>query len=309
MTISPTHAAQSDPGDRGDPRPGEWIGHYQVVAELGRGGMGLVLQVRHGETGHEAALKLILAGAASEEASVRFGREAEVLARVQHRNVVRVFELGHAPQGPYLVTELVEGQALYQRLNEGPLDADEAIRLVIELSHAVQAVHSAGVLHRDLKPQNVILRPDGTPALLDFGIAHDESAEQLTRTGQLLGTPLYMSPEQASGDHRAVDARSDVYGLAAILFALLNGCPPYHELEGRGQYAVILAVLRGDPAWPRKRELPRELVAIVSKVLGTVRADRPASPGDFAKILETYLAEGSRARSRRPLLVLGAVAL
>lgn len=312
MSDERTHAASTGGGLGGPSRelnPGDWVGPYQVVQELGRGGMGVVLRVRHGQTGHEAALKLILGAAASDMALARFGREAEALAKVQHRNVIRVFELGRAVQGPYLVMELLEGTPLEDLVREGPLEPDRAVEILIQLCDALSAVHGAGLLHRDLKPDNVFLRPDGTAVLLDFGVAQDESAEKLTQTGQLVGTPSYMSPEQAAGEAHAVDVRSDVYGLAAILFTLLNGEPPFAEFQGRGQYAVIWEVMKGDPAWPLERELPAELVALVKRALKKERGPRPGSAAEFKGLLETYLREGSRERARRPLKGIVAAAL
>src|SRR5690606_2949654 len=131
------------------------------------------------------------------------------------------------PQGPYLVLERIEGETLEDRLLRAPLPAAEAARIGAELASALVALHRAGIVHRDVKPANVMLREDGSAVLLDLGLAHDESAETLTKTGQLLGTPAFMSPEQAAGRHHDVDERTDVYSLAATLFAALVGHPPF----------------------------------------------------------------------------------
>ena len=311
MSDAQTHADDTGPRVQGSLRVGDQIGAYRVLEELGRGGMGVVLRVAHQATGAEAALKLLL-GAAKGDLLERFAREAEVLAKVRHPDVIRVLGLGRAVQGPFLVTELVEGASLNQLVREGPLETARACQILIRLCGALSAVHAAGILHRDLKPQNVILRPDGTPVLLDFGIAQDESAEALTQTGQLLGTPSYMSPEQAAGDRHAVDVRSDVYGLGTILFTLLNGERPFAEAEGRGQFALIRAVLEGDPPWPRLKELPPELVALGRRALAKEPHERPQTPAALQAELEAYLAPSRGGGGlRRPLLglVLAATAL
>lgn len=191
------------------------IGPYHVVRELGRGGMGVVYEVSHpGVPGRRLALKRILTDVADAKGLVRFGREAQLLARVRHHNVLRVHELGRTAEGPYVVTELVEGENLRELLTRGPFEPRRAAELVRDLADALGAVHAEGILHRDLKPENVLLRPDGTPVVLDFGLARELDGEGLTRTGDVLGTPAYMSPEQANGESPSrLDARTDVYGL------------------------------------------------------------------------------------------------
>ncbi|HBP19627.1 MAG TPA: serine/threonine protein kinase, partial [Planctomycetes bacterium] len=143
------------------------------------------------------ALKQVLAGAADGEALLRFGREAELLARVRQRNVIEIHELGRSDAGPYLVMELIEGESLADRLRLGPLAPAAAVEVVSGVAAGVAALHEAGIVHRDLKPENVLLRDGGTPVLLDFGLARELDARSLTETGALLGTPAYMAPEQA----------------------------------------------------------------------------------------------------------------
>ncbi|MBX3468806.1 MAG: serine/threonine protein kinase, partial [Planctomycetes bacterium] len=222
------------------------IGPYEVLRELGRGGMGVVYEVRDPALPRRLALKLIL-DRADPDALARFSREVELLARVRHPGVVAVHAVGHAPEGPFVLMDLVEGEPLSRLV--GRLDARRAVEVVRGLCDAVGALHAQGVLHRDLKPQNVIVRPDGAPVLLDFGLARCAwGPGRLTRTGDVLGTPRYMAPEQAEG-RGAPDARVDVYGLGAILFELLAGAPPFAEVQG-GPVALLAAAIEREPRWP-----------------------------------------------------------
>ncbi|MGE0713546.1 MAG: protein kinase [Planctomycetota bacterium] len=277
-------------------RPGDALGPYRIEGELGRGGMGVVYRVRHPELG-PLALKLILTTRASPVELERFAREAEALARVQHPHVVRVHQLGRAAQGPYLVTELVEGETLQAALRRGPLEPERAARLMLRLCAAVEAVHAVGLLHRDLKPANVILRASPAagatpelddPVLLDFGVVQDEGAERLTQTGQLVGTPSTMSPEQANGERAAFGPATDVYGLGVLLYAALEGQGPF---EGRGGLvAAIRAVLTEPPPWPSRANLPPTLVAIAERALAKEPGERYPDAGALARDLERFLA-------------------
>ncbi|MCA8968042.1 MAG: serine/threonine protein kinase, partial [Planctomycetes bacterium] len=183
-------------------------------------------------------------------------REAELLARVDHPGVVRVHEFGRDPQGPYLVLDLAEGEDLHACYPHG-CTAERATELVVALASALEAVHAQGVIHRDLKPQNVLLRPDGSPLLLDFGLARDLDGSRLTKSHEILGTPGYLSPEQVRGGGKACDARADVYGLGGVLFFLLTGRPPF---DAAGIVPLLHAVLHDPPAWGDAR-VPAELRA------------------------------------------------
>ncbi|RMG12898.1 MAG: serine/threonine protein kinase [Planctomycetota bacterium] len=289
------------------------IGPYRVVRELGRGGMGVVYEVRHPARPGRLALKLILAGAADAEALARFGREAELLARLRHPGVVAVHDLGRAPQGPYLVMDLVEGQPLDETLRAGSLGAREAAGIVRDLADAVEALHRAGVLHRDLKPGNVILRADsGRPVLLDFGIARSVDLERLTQTGSLVGSPEYMAPEQAEGlSSTALGPPTDVYGLGAVLFSLLAGRPPF-PARGVSLLKVLRAVIEDEPPWP---EAPGPLLAVLRRALAKEAAARYPSAAALRDDLDAVLsgrppsaAPGARV-PRRGLLLAGALAL
>ncbi len=286
------------------------IGPFEVLRELGRGGMGVVYEARDPRTpGRRLALKLIL-GAADAQALARFGREAELLARVSHPNVVRVVTLGRAPQGPYLVTELVEGEPLTAAARA--LTSTQAGTIVRELCDAVEALHAQGIVHRDLKPDNVIVRPDGAPVLLDFGVARGAGAESLTQSGVVVGTAHYMAPEQAEGKGVVeVDGRADVYGLGAVLFHLLAGRRPFDERGGG--LALVRAVLDLDPRWPSqdRADVPRALEAICRRAMRKAPGERYASAAAMGEDLDRFLSGGRLPTGgrRAPLMVAAVIGL
>jgi Protein kinase domain len=296
---------------------GERIGPYQVIGELGRGGMGVVYAARHLELGREVALKLVLAEALGDdpEAGPRFQIEAETLARVRHPNVVAIYDMGWAGASPYLAMEFVRGEALDARLRrEGPLEPRLAATLVRDVAGAVQHAHEAGVLHRDLKPANVLLGEDGRARLTDFGLARDAASERarLTQTGQMLGTPSFMAPEQAGGEE--VGPSADVYGLGATLYALLCGVPPF---GGTTLINILHQVLSKEPASLRSHrpDLDPDLEHVVLRCLAKEPADRYPSAQALAEDLDRWLRGEpveavARARpGRRPLLLLAALVL
>jgi hypothetical protein len=276
------------------------IGAYEVVRELGRGGMGVVYEVRHPDIPRPLALKLVI-GEASEATLTRFGREAQALARVRHPGVVQVHQLSRAAEGPILVTELVEGRSLKKLIEAalpGTVDPRAAATLVRALADAVSAVHAQEILHRDLKPDNVIVRPDGAPVLLDFGVARDVNAERLTVTGTFVGTPSYMSPEQAEGlSPTKLAATTDVYGLGAILFELLAGRPPF---EGGNAIVIVKKVLTDEPRWPSAdRDVPWELEAICRVAMTRERLGRYPTAAALRDDLDAWLAgRATTARER-----------
>jgi serine/threonine protein kinase len=287
------------------------VGDYEIVRELGRGGMGVVYEARHPSIDRALALKVVLGEhEVSAEALERFRREARLLARVRHPSIVAVHALDRTEDGrDFLVADLVEGQTLTRARRDGPLDPKRAAAIVRDLALAVEVVHANGILHRDLKPDNVILRPDGVPVLLDFGLARDASAQQLTRTGVVVGTPAYMSPEQAEGARAVMlDARTDVYSLGALLFFLLAGTAPF---EGATITQLIYAVLQKEPTWPA--DAPAALVAIGKKAMAKARDERYATAADLAADLASIV-EGRRpsaasAAPRVPRIAIGVAAV
>ena len=284
-------------------QPGQALGAYRIGERLGEGGMGAVFAALHLPTGSERALKVLprAAGALLRE---RFLREGEALARVDaHPNVARIYELGEAGPWLFLALERVPGadlQTLIER--EGPQPPERAVELLLPLCGAVAHLHRAGVLHRDLKPANVVLTPAGQPRLIDFGVARLEGASRMTATGEVLGSPAYMPPEQADG--AAVSPSSDVYGLGVILYALLAGRPPFGQQASLFQ--VLQAVLSEPP--PPLRGVPPGLADLVARTLAKDPAQRPQSADELAELLAGWR-ERPRRRRLAPLLALGAAAL
>ncbi len=298
--LDPT-AAGPDPAPPSPRRAVGQLGPYRVVREVGRGGMGVVYEVHHPDHPDRAlALKLML-GEPDGVALARFDREAQLLARVRHRGVLTVHSAGRLSEGPYLVTDLVAGSSLSGLARAGAVAPRRAAELVRDLADAVAAMHAGGVLHRDLKPDNVLLREeDGSPVLLDFGIARDLAAQGLTATGTVIGTPAYMAPEQAEGGSpAALDARVDVYGLGTLLFFLLADRAPH---AAASQLLSIKKVLTEDPAWPSRDrgDVPPELEAILRRAMARERGDRHPTAAALRDDLGRWLTGQRPAAPARP---------
>jgi serine/threonine-protein kinase len=185
---------------------------YELLGELGRGGMGVVYKARQIKLNRLVALKMILAGGHAGTAELlRFQTEAEAIARLQHPNIVQVYEVGEHEGRPFFSLEFCDGGSLERKLAGTPLPSRDAAALVETLARAVQAAHDKGIVHRDLKPANVLLADDGTPKITDFGLAKKLGEAGQTQSGAVMGTPSYMAPEQASGRAHAVGASADIY--------------------------------------------------------------------------------------------------
>jgi serine/threonine-protein kinase len=263
---------------------------YEVEAVLGRGGMGVVFRARHLRLGRAVALKMMLAGAyAGQRERDRFQHEAEAVARLRHANVVQIHDIGDVDGRPYFTMELVDGGSLAQKLAGTPQPIPEATRMAAVLAGAVHAAHACGIIHRDLKPANVLLAADGTPKISDFGLSRrlDDGAGW-TQTGVAIGTPSYMSPEQARGRSDQIGPAADVYALGALLYELLTGRPPF---KGASAAETLYQVTAQDPVPPAllNPKVPRDLQTICLKCLCKEPAGRYASAAALADDLGRYL--------------------
>ena len=277
---------------------------WRRVRELGRGAMGAVYEAVHAHTGERRALKLLLAAspeALDPDGLARFAREAEVAARLAHPNLARVHGWRTEPWPPYLLLDLLPGGTLQERLVRGPLPPEEARWIAEQLADGLAHAHAQGVVHRDLKPGNVLFDARGRPRINDFGLARDLiGVDGLTRTGELIGTPVYMSPEQALDSKRA-DMRSDVYGLGAVLYASLTGRPPIHGVTTLIEAVEAITHKPVDPPSRVVPGVPPALEAVCLRALEKDPADRWPSALAFRDALrEAAVRSPATDRHRRP---------
>ena len=259
---------------------------YEILEELGRGGMGVVYKARQVSLNRVVALKLLLAGRGTITELDRFRAEAEAVGRLQHANIVAVYEVGELDGRPYYTLEFCPHGSLAKKLGGNPLPGREAAEVVECVAKAMTAVHGAGIVHRDLKPHNVLIAVDGTPKVTDFGVAKT-GMDSHTQTGAILGTPSYMAPEQALGDTKHVGPAADVWALGAILYECLTGRPPFLAPT---PVETMRQVLDQDPTPPRllNRQIDPDLEKIVLKCLEKDPAVRYPTAEALAADLRRY---------------------
>jgi serine/threonine-protein kinase len=296
------------------PAQSEFVGKYEIIRELGRGGMGVVYLARDTDLKRMVALKMILAGSmAGEEYRQRFQAEIRAAAKLEHEGIVRIYDTGEFNGLPYLAMQFIDGPSLAECLRTQKFHREDAARCVAHLARTVEYLHSQGIVHRDLKPANVLLErrnaelgmrneeqkassdsafriPNSALAkITDFGVAKIlEEDSHATRTGMVVGTPGYMAPEQARGESRSVGPAADVYSLGAILYEMLTGQPPF---VGDTPLVVLLQVMSDEPLPPRRLnpKIPRDLEFICLKCLEKSPERRYASAAELAQALESHL--------------------
>jgi len=308
-----SHRPPAEPGADPFP-PGSRLGaRYEILRLLGRGGMGAVYLARDRELGREVALKLIAPHLLAEPGFLdRFRREVQLSSIVTHPNVLRVYDLGEADGVKFLTMQFVEGEALDAVLAGGRLPLDRALALFRQICEGLAAAHDKGVLHRDLKPQNVMLDAAGQAYLTDFGLATSDAVASMTQTGAVIGTPHYMSPEQVKGEH--VDARSDIFSLGVVFYELLTGVRPY---TGNSLFDVMMKRVR-EPA-PRALDvdptLPPHLQKLLDRCLAIDKGLRYASVRgiladlDAGEVRTSLVYEARRRRVWRPIAALAVLGL
>ena len=270
--------------------PPHRIGDYELLEEIGRGGMGVVWRARQISLGRVVALKLLLAGTfAAEEARERFRREANTISRLRHPSIVAVYEIVEHGGQLCFSMDLIQGRNLSARLREAPPTPRQAIEWLLVLTDAIAHAHSRGVIHRDLKPANILIDELDAPHLTDFGLAKELNSESdLTLTGQTLGSASYMAPEQAQGRNAGLTVVTDIYSLGAVLYHLLTGRPPF---LADSLPDTLKQVVETDPVPPRKLSpaIPGDLETICLKCLEKQPSHRYATAPALADDLRCWL--------------------
>ena len=282
----PGASPQRTAGETGFPT----VEGYEFLAELGHGGMGVVYKARQHRLSRLVAVKMIRTGSLAKlEDLARFRTEAETVANLRHANIIQIFDIGETGGLPFVTFELLEGGSLDEELSTRRYPEATSAQLVATLARAIHVAHEAGVIHRDLKPSNVLFSADGTPKITDFGLAKRLEEPGHTATGQVIGSPSYIPPEQADGRAKQAGRETDVYSLGAILYEMLTRQPPF---TGTTAVEILYKVLHEDPVAPSrfKPHFSRDLETICLKCLAKERNRRYADAAGLADDLDRFLA-------------------
>jgi serine/threonine protein kinase len=297
-TVSPTAPTTAPVAPSGSHPPlpgGETIGAFKIVGHLGRGGMGDVYRAHDVSLDRDVALKTVAPFLVQDRAFIeRFHSEAKSAARIQHPNVVQVYSWGEERGVVFFAMELVQGTSVGEHLaTRGAFTWQDAARIALQVTRALEAAHAHGVIHRDIKPENILLAPDGTAKVADFGLAKRVADAGTTASGVIVGTPRYMSPEQAQGE--TLDERSDIYSLGATLFHMLAGQPVF---DGSSPMKVCLRHIQEAPPdlSTVASHIPPELARCVNRMLAKKREQRYATHKELVQELESILGSGAAAR-------------
>lgn len=277
--------------------PAQRIGQFELIERLGQGQSAMVWKARDTELGRLVAIKIPRTIEVLEQGAELFLKEAQAIAALDHPNIVRLFDVKRDVDTLVIVTELVEGITLQQHLQNGRLPYAETARFCLQLAEALQHAHERGVVHRDIKPGNVLMNSQGELKITDFGLAKRDAADiTLTLDGQILGTPAYMSPEQARGQAQLTDCRSDIYSLGVVLYEMLTGSLPF---SGSSQL-ILQMVISGETRAPRRLDpkIPRDLETICLKAMATEPEKRYQTTADLAVDLRRFI-NGLRIRAHR----------
>ena len=270
---------------------GRTISHYKITEKLGEGGMGVVYKAEDTRLGRTVALKFLTTHLVQdEEALRRFEREAKAAAALDHPNICTIYEIDQADGQTFLAMAFVDGKTVSERIAERPLKLDEALHIAIQTAQGLQAAHQKGVVHRDIKSDNLMVTPDGQVKIMDFGLAQLSDQARLTKTATRLGTPAYMSPEQAQG--RPTDRRTDIWSVGVVTYEMVTGRVPF---EGERAQGILYSIVHEEPEAPTelRSHLPIELDRILDKALAKSADDRYQHVEDLAVDLKALRRESS----------------